>query len=134
MKRLLVFLISFVALLGCSATGIKVSDEQISKLKKGETTQSQAVSILGNPVTTAKSSYGTTLIYSYGEYSARAASFIPVVGMFAGGADVRSSAVILRFDTNNVLADITSTQSQYGTGTGASAGNIDTSKVDQPKQ
>jgi len=74
------------------------------------------------------------VVYHYAESSVRAASFIPIVGMFAGGADVRANAVSLTFGPDGKLKNTTATSSEYGTGHGVSAGAIDTSKVPQPKQ
>ena len=133
MKKLLSFGIIFL-LIACAATGVKVSDEQLSKLKKGETTPSQAIAILGSPVHTSKTEYGTILTYSYAEYSTRAASLIPVVGIFAGGGDMKTSAVTLRFGKDNLLSAINTSESQHGIGRGFSAGSIDTAPVDQPRQ
>jgi outer membrane protein assembly factor BamE (lipoprotein component of BamABCDE complex) len=133
MKHLIIIAFSII-LAACGATGVKITDSQIANLKKGQTTIDQATAQLGQPTNRMTLSDFTTLTYSYGEYSARAASFIPVVGVFAGGADVRSSMVMLKFDKQGILQDIITSQSQYGAGNGVSAGNIDTTKVDQPKQ
>ena len=133
MKKLLSAIL-ICLLSACGASGVKINDSQIAQLKKGETTIQQATAQLGQPTNRMSVGDFTTMTYSYGEYSARAANFIPVVGIFAGGADIRSSMVMLKFDKNGVLKDIITSQSQYGAGKNFSAGEIDTTKVDQPRQ
>lgn len=118
---------------GCAASGVKVSDAQLQGLHKGETTVQDVLQMFGPPTTRLHLADGRqVLIYSYAETSVRAATLIPVVGLFAGGADSRASTASLSFDADGKLADFTSSQSQYGTGTGLTAGSVDTSRVAQP--
>lgn len=125
MKKVLAGIAVLALIAGCAATGVKVSDEQLAKLKKGETTRSEVLATLGKPTMQMKLADGTSLLtYSYFEYSTRPATFIPIVGAFAGGADSRSNSVSLRFDANDKLIDNTSMSSEYGTGMGAAAGAI----------
>jgi hypothetical protein len=46
----------------------------------------------------------------------RPETFIPVVGAFVGGADMRMSHVIFQIDSNGVLTDIISSQHESGAG------------------
>ena len=123
------------ALVGCASTGVKVSDEKLDSFKKGESTVSQVLAALGQPTTTMKMGDGTVMLqYAYSEASVRAASFIPVVGLVAGGSDIHVSTAVLRFDAEGKLIDVTRSSSQYGTGTGVSAGQVSTTPIQQPRQ
>lgn len=123
------------ALVGCAASGVKVTDEQIARLTPKVTTLSDAERMLGPATTRMRMPDGTTqLHYVYSEATVRAASLIPIVGLVAGGTDVRSNMVVLRFDTTGLLVDVMSSSSQYGTGVGASSGAVDRTAVPQPRQ
>jgi len=122
-------------LLGCAASGVKVTDAQLAQLRPKQTTLADAERALGQPTTRMRMGDGTTMLhYVYAEASVRAASFIPVVGMVAGGTDVRSNSVMLRFDQAGLLVDVTSSNSQIGSGYGLSSGTIDRKPVEQPRQ
>lgn len=124
-----------VAVAGCAASGVKVSEAQINALQKGVTTADEVVHRFGSPTSRLRTSDGaTTLVYSYAESSVRAATFVPVVNLFAGGADVRAQSVVLRFGPDGKLIDYTSSSTQTGTGTGIAAGNVDTSRAPGPQQ
>lgn len=120
---------------GCAATGVKVTEAQLAQLKRGVTTVEEVTAQFGQPTSRVRMNDGSTLIqYIYAEASARAASFIPIVGAFAGGTDVRASTATLRFDPSGKLSEVTSSASQYGTGIGVSAGGVETTPVPQPRQ
>lgn len=88
-------------------------------MKAGQTTYADVTAQLGPPTSVSTKSDGTKIAVYYSIHAqARPASFIPVVGLFAGGADSRSSSVVFRFDAASKLIDFTSSQ----TGVGASNG------------
>lgn len=122
-------------LIGCAATGVKVSDEALSSLKPRQATVDQAIALLGAPTSRMRMGDGSTMLqYVYAEAKIRPASFVPIVGAFAGGTDVRSSMAMLRFGPDGKLIDITTSASQYGTGTGVSAGSVAPDQLPQPRQ
>lgn len=122
------------ALAACAATGVKVTDEQLQTLKVGQTTVADVLQQLGPPTTRLRNADGTqTLLYVYGQTKVRSASFIPIVGLVAGGADSRSSTAMLRFDNTNKLLTVSSSESQFGTGVGVEAGRIDSTAIPQPR-
>jgi hypothetical protein len=95
-------LITTAAILaGCSsASGVLVTDEDVSRLKVGATTLAQAVAELGPPTSTTRSSEGHALVsYSRAQYS-------------MGALVMRS--VMLRFGTDGVLAEVTLYDSNSG--------------------
>ena len=122
-------------LAACAATGVRVTDEQVSALKVGETTEAQAVQALGAPTMRMRLGDGTTmLMYSYAEISVRPATFIPIVGPLVGGSDMRTNSVTLSFDSAGKLKTSTSTTSATGTSTGLAAGVAPTQPTQQPRQ
>lgn len=107
----------------CATTGREISDAQIAELRKGETNRGQAAQILGNPIRTTRQSTGREIwIYSFSHVQARPESFVPIVGAFAGGADSRSSSLVLIFNEAGILQDYTSSRSATGSGTGFASG------------
>jgi S1-C subfamily serine protease len=72
------------------------------------TTHADVIRALGPPESEVVSSSGSrSMIYIFSHFSTKAASFIPVVGIFAGGAKAQTSAVTIRFDPNGKLAEVT---------------------------
>lgn len=123
------------ALVGCAATGVQVSDEQLSAFRPGQSTEAQVLQSLGQPTMRMRLPDGSvTLIYSYAEVRLRPASLIPIVGAVAGGSDSRSSAVSLRFGADGKLIDTTTTSTSMGTGIGASSGQVSTEGTQQPRK
>ena len=133
--RLIYVLVCAAALTACAATGVKVTEDHLRSLKTGETTVADVTSRFGPPTTRLVNPDGTVvLLYVYGETKVRAASYVPIVGLFAGGADTRSNTATLRFDQAGKLLAVSSSESQYGTGVGASSGNLTPGEVPQPRQ
>ena len=64
----------------------------------------------------------------------RAASFIPIVGLLAGGTDIKTNMVLLTFGPDGKLKDTMASSGEHGTGMGVSAGKIDPSDTQQPRQ
>lgn len=134
MKKL-VFALA-IAVAGCAATGVQVTDEQMSEFTPGETIKAEVVEKLGQPTSQTRLSDGTTVLtYTYAEYRTRPETFIPYVGMFVGGGDTRSNHVTLTFDSNDVLADYSSSSSELGTATGVAPTSTPIEPVaDQPRK
>ncbi len=65
-------------LTACAASGVHVSEAQISEFQKGETTYEDVVLKLGNPTSrTLDSAHNTQIIYVYSEYQTRPETLIP---------------------------------------------------------
>jgi hypothetical protein len=112
-------IVSFLVLSGCASSGNKVDPTAISHFENGRKSYEQVIAALGAPTTDVVASDGKrTLIYSYAEYKTRPETFIPYVGLFVGGSDVASSAVVFKFAANGTLIDYTSANSQHGVGLG----------------
>jgi len=107
------------ALSACASAGTKVDPSTAQQFQKGSTTYSEVVAALGEPTTVTTASDGKkTAAYSYAKTTVRPESFIPYVGAFVGGADVKTSAVIFRFDGADKLIDFSTSVSNTGAGYG----------------
>lgn len=73
-----------------------ITDDDLAALKLGTTTYDEVVARFGKPVQLERSSDGTrTLTYTMIKTHTKLATFVPVVGLFAGGA--KGSVVTDRF-------------------------------------
>jgi len=114
--KLAVLAIAAMIFVGCASSGVKVTEDQTSSFVKGQTTRAQVIQALGNPTSQTKMSDGTRIIsYSYARARTRPTTFIPIVGLFAGGTDTHGSSVTLSFDANDKLIDITSMENDIST-------------------
>jgi outer membrane protein assembly factor BamE (lipoprotein component of BamABCDE complex) len=112
-----------LALAACASTGVRVDEAAVSKFQPGKTTYLEVVKSLGAPTTSMLMPDGRRMIlYTYAQVRMRAASFVPIVGMFAGGADSKSTNVSFNFDAQGVLINDSASQTQFGTGTGLISG------------
>lgn len=106
-------------LAGCVSSGIKVSDDKLSSLEVNKTTKSEVLQSLGKPSSQIKNSDGTSVIvYSRVKASAKATSYIPIVGLFAGGVNSEATNVILHFDASETLTNYQTTSAENDTSTG----------------
>jgi hypothetical protein len=116
MKKLLVAT-SLLVLSGCMSMGTQVSDTQMSTLQKGVTTEAEVTTRLGKPNGIVKSSAGnTSYIYTFSKSSPDAASFIPVVGIFAGKTTSTTTTVTLNFNQAGILQDYTTSNTDMQAG------------------
>lgn len=107
--------------------GKQVTPEAALQFKEGVTTEGEILSKLGQP--TGMSMHGGMkfLTYSGMQMQMKGASFIPIVGAFAGGSDYKMSMAIYQIGANGVLEKIT-----YNTlGSGSRMG---TTPADMPSQ
>lgn len=124
-----------VMLASCVATGVRVTESDISTLQKGSTTYSEVIERFGKPnTTTIDSDGGRTVVYMYIEAQARPETYIPIIGGLVGGADSRMNLLTLRFDGRGILVDYSYSESESGTGTGFSSGTQFHRVDQQPRQ
>jgi outer membrane protein assembly factor BamE (lipoprotein component of BamABCDE complex) len=120
MKSFLCILAAAALLCGCVSVGRKIDQSKVEQIKPGETTRAQVLQLIGSPdqMTTT----GGTVIFSYMFVRAtpKAANYIPIVGAFAGGANVQNESVVVTF-TNNVVSVLASSYGGNEMGNGASA-------------
>lgn len=121
--RYLFMLIAVFSLSACMSMGKKVDQEKVSQFVKGKTTYAEVVQQLGKPSQSTINSDGTrTAMYMYIQSQASAASFIPIVGLFAGGAESENTTVTLNFDNKSVLTSYTASEGGSSMGSGITSG------------
>lgn len=96
----------FVLLAGCAATGVQVSQEAATQFKEGQTTEAQITEKLGAPTSTSIQGKVKTISYVGSQFRTNAASFIPFIGLFAGGSDYKTSVAAYQIDERGVLQKI----------------------------
>ena len=109
-------------LIACTSVGVKVDPAKMADFKKGKTTYGEVIEALGQPTQTMVSDSGDkTIQYAYLSTQARPESFIPYVGLVAGGADTETSMVSMTFDRKGILKSYSSSQGGVGAGSGFEA-------------
>ncbi len=100
-------------LAGCASSGTNVDPKVMASFQAGKTTKTEIITALGAPNGQATLGDGTSMItYAYVHAQANAASFIPVVGLVAGGASATTQQEAFFFDKNDVLARISTNNGQ----------------------
>src|SRR5579859_2878429 len=121
MKTMLIAIELLLA--GCVSSGTQVKDTALTQFQKGVTTEADVVKALGPPQSTTTLGDGRRLvIYSGMHGQVKGATFIPVVGLFAGGATVHQSTVVFTFGQDGKLVEYSSTQSNADSTSGVAAG------------
>lgn len=136
MDRIITVAIIMVVMAGCASVGHKLDQEAVNKIKKGETTKREVVELIGSPDQVTNMGNGDTFwTYSYARATAKPTSFIPVVGAFAGGANVQSQMLMLTFGPDNIVKNIMNTYSATESDTGVTTGSKpDMGDVEQNKR
>ena len=118
---------------GCYSTshGNPIDSNKVAGIQKGVTTRSQVEAMLGQPTNVSMLGDGRRMMtYSHTDVDthAKGTSFIPVVGMFAGGATgeqhtqtlqvmLDKNDVVQDYEYNNNTKNVDSTGGVYGTHT-----------------
>lgn len=105
MKTIL-YLLAIVALItGCASAGKNYDSRKVTDIKKGETTEAELVGMFGKPETRGINSEGSvTLTWLYSEAHVKGATFVPLVGMFAGGVNSKTKTLLVRLDSSGKVA------------------------------
>ena len=110
MRRFLVA--AALLLVASAAAGKPVTADDAAQFKVGVATETDVEARLGKPMVSTKSSDGTAvLVYYAGKTHVKAATFIPVVGLFAGGVQSNTAALTFVLDANGVLKSSSASQS-----------------------
>jgi outer membrane protein assembly factor BamE (lipoprotein component of BamABCDE complex) len=103
---------------GCASSGNQIIKDQTSetvaqKIQKGISTQKDVKIAFGDPSSTSFTDSGNELWnYVYAKATAKPENFIPVVGLFAAGANVDKKTLVVFFDQNGVVKNFTISSSQ----------------------
>ena len=122
MKKTMLMLLVAVIISGCVSVGRKLDQDQVAKIKKGDTGQ-QVLALVGSPdqVTTVGNG-DTTWSYTFTRATPTAVTFVPIVGAFAGGSDVQHQILVVTLDGDGVVKNIMSSYGSQSMGVGASSG------------
>jgi outer membrane protein assembly factor BamE (lipoprotein component of BamABCDE complex) len=119
MNRIFAATLCALSLVGCVSSGTKVTPEQVAQFQQGKTTLSEVVATLGAPNSTTNLGNGQTiLVYVHISSQANAATYVPVVGLLAGGATGTSNTATFTFDSRGILISSGSSQSNTAVNTG----------------
>lgn len=110
MKRSILSFLLCLALSGCVASGVQVSQEAATQFKEGVTTEAEIIAKLGKPSGVTITGGQRLISYSGYQSHAKAASFIPIIGAFAGGSDYNISSAAYLIDSQGILQKITYAQ------------------------
>ena len=115
MKRYAVCTLSalFLAAATASFAGKPITPEQAASFKIGEATEAEVTHALGKPITISADSDGQTiLVYASSGTHVKAVTFVPIIGMFAGGAKGTTSVTSFTFAKDGRLSKYSSTNTQ----------------------
>jgi len=114
-----VILVLAVMTAACVSSGTKVTQVLPTAFEVGKTTEAQVIAAFGAPNQTAALPDGTRLdIYMHIGAHANAASYIPVVGLFAGGAKGTNDMATFTFTPDLVLKSTSSSSGTTNVNTG----------------
>ncbi|MES2253660.1 MAG: hypothetical protein V4559_01320 [Pseudomonadota bacterium] len=112
-------LAALLLLAGCASGGTMVTEQQAGQFQNGVTTRAQVIAKLGQPNQATLSSDGTRIdIYVHVSASADGATFIPVVGLLAGGANSKTNTAIFTYDKDGMLKTAATSIGQSRVNTG----------------
>jgi hypothetical protein len=118
MQRVVAICAAVTLLAGCAASGTQVSEQAAFRFKEGVTTEAEIVQRLGPPTSVHVGQGLRWISYAGTQYQLKPASFIPIVGAFAGGADVQVSVATYEIDQAGRLVKIVYSGSSTGTRSG----------------
>jgi hypothetical protein len=114
----------FGLLVGCAASGVKVSEQQAESFKVGTSTYDDVVKTFGAPTSTTLNPDGTRIAaYDYTSIRSQPQNFIPIINRLAAGYDKETSSVTFTFDRGGILTGTTSTQGGAAAGANLAAGS-----------
>lgn len=97
--------IPIIALSGCASVGNRVNHQYAQSIEKGVTTEQEIIAKMGQPMATAiNSDEVKVLTYMHVDTQVHDATFIPIVGLFAGGADSTATTFIIKIDNETGIA------------------------------
>ena len=112
-----------LSLAGCAtSTGVSIAPGQLTSFQKGVTTSGDVIAALGKPNTMMSSSDGTKVFtYVSMKTTVKGATFVPIVGLFAGGAASNVASTTFSFVQTGLLISYQTVESSFDTQNGSSA-------------
>ncbi|MGA2464318.1 MAG: outer membrane protein assembly factor BamE [Thermodesulfobacteriota bacterium] len=117
--RWIFFVASFLLICSCASIGDKriAKEEILTQIKVGQSTKSDCRALLGEPTNISFSDDGEeTWMYMYTRATTRPTTFIPVVGIFAGGTNMQMHNFTVRFNKDGIVKQMGKGSSKGGAG------------------
>jgi outer membrane protein assembly factor BamE (lipoprotein component of BamABCDE complex) len=108
-----------MVLFGCTTVGNEriIQDEIVSQIKPGKSTKAAVKALVGGPTKVSSTDTNEEVWdYEYTISEMRAATFIPVVGIFAGGADMDTYTLTIRFTKEGIVKEVGTGMTTSGSG------------------
>jgi len=108
-RRILLSAVVAVSLQACASAGnqvlAKADAGSVDKvIVDGKTTKADVTAAYGDPNEHSFTDGGNDIWkYTYAYATPKAVNFVPVVGIFAGGADVDKKVLVIMFDKSDVV-------------------------------
>ena len=111
--------IAAISLSACGASaGRAVDKSRVATYQKGITPCSQIRADLGQPLETATDVDGSKLLtYGKSETTVNGATFVPIVGLFAGGTQTEYDFVQIKCDASDIYVESKATKGKVNTDT-----------------
>lgn len=119
MRKVFLIVLGLIFLVGCASYGNKqiTDDNKVSQIVIGQSTKAEVRAVVGAPnKVTLTDNDEEIWEYTYLRYQTRASTFVPVVGLFTGGADTSTKTLTVRFTTTGIVKSIGRGQSSGGGG------------------
>jgi outer membrane protein assembly factor BamE (lipoprotein component of BamABCDE complex) len=98
---------------GCASVGTKIEQASIEKIEKGKTTKTELIAAFGTPMTASLLGDGReSMMWVYSKAKVKGATFIPVVGAFAGGSETSTQMLQVILNKDKVVEDFTTNNSK----------------------
>lgn len=121
MKNLLPLLALVLLVSGCASVGRKIDPAAASQIKNGQN-MADVRGLIGAPDQVTRDGNGNeTWMYLYSRASVKGATFVPIVGAFAGGVNTQNQSVVVVF-ANGVVSHVQSSFGGMDVNQGANAG------------
>jgi len=121
--KTLTLLLLCVSIVGCATVGRKLDQSSVDRIQKGKTSQQEVLAWLGSPDQIMRINGMETFSYRYVRAAAKPATYIPIVGAFAGGVNMQQQVVVVAFDEAGIVRNIVSNQGGTESGYGLSSGS-----------
>ncbi len=109
-----------IALAAGLAAAKPVTSDDAAQFKVGVATLADVEAKLGPPQTTSTNSDGIEIVgYTSSSTHVKAATYIPVVGWFAGGAKGHVSTIVFTFGADGVLKNTATSETNVDCGIGS---------------
>ena len=119
MKKIFLALSITLMLVGCASTGNKQvkNRDYTSQVASTGKTQDEVMEALGEPTNVQFRENGQEVwTYTYTNSDTRVTTFIPVIGLFLGGADMEVTTLNILFTENGTVAKTITGSTKGGAG------------------